>query len=215
MIQAHVSHRQAEIEDPSSAQVGTMAKEAGVAACAVRNSVLEEIPMEDIVLHVCLGSSLRGTKSPFSMLPADLLRHSVAKALYEAAQDLMEARGLKTPPASPSHSPREPPPITWHRVGAKSTRSRVQRPSKSAIFIRETSRPGTQKNEAHRAFLGGAFLATLPGSPLEDAKRPRSPQGAEEDLLSLSSTPASTTKFQKRGVFSATFCTPPIPWTDE
>ena len=215
MTQAHVSHRQAEIEDPSSAQVATMAKEAGATACAVRSSVLEEFSMEDIVLQVCLGSSLRGTKSPFSMLPADLLRDSVAKALCKAAEDLMEARGLKTPPASPSHSPREPPPITWHRVGAKSTRSRVQRPSKSAILIRKTSRSETQKNELHRVFLCGAFVATLPGSPLDDAKRPRSPHGSEEDLLSLSSTPASTTKFQKRGVCSATFCTPPIPWTDE
>jgi len=217
--QAHVSHREAEIEDPSAAQVETMVGEVGAAACAERKSVLEESLMEDIVLLVCLGSSLQGTASPFSMLPADLLRDSVAKAVREAAEDVMEARGLKTPPASPSLSPREPPPVSWHRVAAKSTKRMVQRPCKSAIVMRDSSRPGTQRNQSYAAFLAGGRFAKLPQSPLEeDAKRPRSPHDAEEDhdrVLSMSSTPASSTKFQKRSVFATTFCTPPGLWTDE
>jgi hypothetical protein len=216
---AHVSHREAEIEDLSPAQVGTMVEEVGAAACAESKSVLEESLMEDILLLFCLGSSLRGTASPFSMLPADLLRDSVARAVREAAEDVMEARGLKTPPASPSLSPREPPPMSWHRVAAKSTKRMVQRPFKSAIVMRDTSRPGTQRNQSYPAFLAGARSSKLPQSPfVEDAKRPRSPHDAEEDhdrVLSMSSTPASSTKFQKRSAFAPTFCTPPSLWKDE
>lgn len=164
------------------------------------------------MLLICLVSSLRGTTSPFCTLPADLLRDSVAKSVWKATDDLMSARGLKTPPVSPRHSPREPPPLSWHHVAARPSKRMTQRPWKSADLTRDRSMPFPDRNEALAILLGCRASETLPQLLLKDDKRPRflhdDDDGYDQRILSLSSTPASKRKFLKREAV-ITFCFPP------